>query len=889
MKTPADYVTKYRTRLRKKKRPDSVEVVSEIEPVTQKMTKKNKKNDFVGDNNNVMIKGVSKNKKKAVGSKKSKFEQLFVVNGEGNNKKIALGSNLGDDTAEEEKKMPPVSKVLGINEVMEEEGKTMATVSNNYAKNLAMEEDVSPVSNDFGKNLVKEEAANNLSPVSNKECEVSEMNNDTAKPFIKNVGQFVNVKSRKKKKKLLKIQLEETNEKKVDSTEVNYDTNENKVDKKDRVDLSDKVDFVENKNETYYENKMDEKDKVEVAEEKFDLTVNKNMTYAKKTDEKDSYHMMGKSDRNGNKVDGIKVNEQLEAKLYGNYKEDKNVNYKEDKNEMTKNKLDDKEVDEKEMVVLAENNNDEQIEFYDKKGYENQYEENKDDKNEMMKNKLDDKEVDEKEMVVLAENNNDEQIEFYDKKGYENQYEENILDGSCGRVFIQNLGEKERVDKKAIDVIISNVAGNDSSSSSLPDMPLGISRKYDKKFQDGSLKTLSEITMNDKLSLLKATLGDTLKKLKQKSDTLDEKIYSDDIVEEINGLKDNLGKTIIELENDSDDIPDLPVGISNKFDKQFKQYEELTNIVPSNKPVFLHEPSRANLSIQKGNILPLRGKFMLETGLIDYLIKRGIEIAPDSDILVPSSAVENIIDHLMERADRDKEWFVHKREEYQYFSLKKFNIFICACTRLHFFVIKMEYDPTDVDGHIFKNVTIYDSLKRVTRQTNNVPITRNYNNSPATIFLQKFQQFFAKFVLYGTDFETILLENKDYILKNVMYNECPQQDKDNYYDCSLFAVGVLLHIFYRKVIAKSFYLHHKGVVLAPFGKNGQKWKESRQGELKECIEHVTNIKSDYPVPRDIMKANNVLNSESCSYQQAWRALDDKKKLNDTMKEQVINY
>ena len=84
-----------------------------------------------------------------------------MANGEGNNKKIALGSNLGDDTAEEEKKMPPVSKVLGINEVMEEEGKTMATVSNNYAKNLAMEEDVSPVSNDFGKNLVKEEAANN--------------------------------------------------------------------------------------------------------------------------------------------------------------------------------------------------------------------------------------------------------------------------------------------------------------------------------------------------------------------------------------------------------------------------------------------------------------------------------------------------------------------------------------------------------------------------------------------------------------------------------------------------------------------------------------------------------------------------------------------------------
>ena len=57
------------------------------------------------------------------------------------------------------------------------------------------------------------------------------------------------------------------------------------------------------------------------------------------------------------------------------------------------------------------------------------------------------------------------------------------------------------VDKKETD--------NDSSSSSLPDMPLGISRKYDWKFQEENLKTLSENTVNEKLSLLKATLGDT--------------------------------------------------------------------------------------------------------------------------------------------------------------------------------------------------------------------------------------------------------------------------------------------------------------------------------------------------------------------------------------------
>ena len=98
-----------------------------------------KKNDFVGNNNNSMIEGGSKNETKAVGSKKYKCEKIVVANGEGDNKKIALNSNFCDGTAEEEKRMPPVSKVLGTNEVTEEEGEMMATVSNDFANSLATE------------------------------------------------------------------------------------------------------------------------------------------------------------------------------------------------------------------------------------------------------------------------------------------------------------------------------------------------------------------------------------------------------------------------------------------------------------------------------------------------------------------------------------------------------------------------------------------------------------------------------------------------------------------------------------------------------------------------------------------------------------------------------
>ena len=109
--------------------------------------------------------------------------------------------------------------------------------------------------------------------------------------------------------------------------------------------------------------------------------------------------------------------------------------------------------------------------------------------------------------------------------------------------------------------------------------------------------------------------------------------------------------------------------------------------------------------------------------------------------IVTTSAVENLIDYLLQRADKEKDWYQEKRQEYQYYSLKPFNIYICACTNLHFFLVNLIYDPTDNDGNVFKKVIIYDSLKRVTRATNNVPITRYMNKSPATEFLKKLQSF----------------------------------------------------------------------------------------------------------------------------------------------------
>ena len=109
----------------------------------------------------------------------------------------------------------------------------------------------------------------------------------------------------------------------------------------------------------------------------------------------------------------------------------------------------------------------------------------------------------------------------------------------------------------------------------------------------------------------------------------------------------------------------------------------------SNKPIFLHEPCRANLNITKNTVQSLDGEFMLDTTLIDYLIKCGIDGEGREESIVTTSAVENLIDYLLQRADKEKDWYQEKRREYQYYSLKPFNIYICACTNLHFFLVNL--------------------------------------------------------------------------------------------------------------------------------------------------------------------------------------------------------
>ena len=70
--------------------------------------------------------------------------------------------------------------------------------------------------------------------------------------------------------------------------------------------------------------------------------------------------------------------------------------------------------------------------------------------------------------------------------------------------------------------------------------------------------------------------------------------------------------------------------------------------------IFLHEPYRASnstLYLKEDSVENLKDDFWLTTDLIDYLIKHGINPSDHSDIIIPTSAVENLMKSLLLKAE----------------------------------------------------------------------------------------------------------------------------------------------------------------------------------------------------------------------------------------------
>ena len=161
-------------------------------------------------------------------------------------------------------------------------------------------------------------------------------------------------------------------------------------------------------------------------------------------------------------------------------------------------------------------------------------------------------------------------------------------------------------------------------------------------------------------------------------------------------------------------------------------------------------------------------------------------------MVIPSSAVDAIMDLWLGKADNDSKWYVQKKKRFQYFGMKPLNIIMCSCTSGHYFVISMKFNGMDTNDNFFKDVTIFDSIKRSSRTIERVKDSRHADKIPAIKFLKKFQKFVQKFIFDGMEVGKGLWNDENYILNDVRFAECPLQM--NGHDCSLYALGVLLHL-----------------------------------------------------------------------------------------------
>ena len=212
------------------------------------------------------------------------------------------------------------------------------------------------------------------------------------------------------------------------------------------------------------------------------------------------------------------------------------------------------------------------------------------------------------------------------------------------------------------------------------------------------------------------------------------------------------------------------------------------------EPNFLQEPIfDSSLVVDDGTVNHLKDNRWLKTNFLDFMIKHGCVDNKEKAYVIPTSLVDSFLTMLCSLSDSDNEKDVKKFErikaKYQCFNLVKSKMIFISCTDQHFFVISMLFDPMADNGNIFKEIEIYDSIKITNRRkTLKLKVGRK---TLASKFLTKLQFFIAKYVVNGTNLEELLLNEKEFILKNVTYKQCPQQE--NGYDCSLFAYAVLLH------------------------------------------------------------------------------------------------
>ena len=126
------------------------------------------------------------------------------------------------------------------------------------------------------------------------------------------------------------------------------------------------------------------------------------------------------------------------------------------------------------------------------------------------------------------------------------------------------------------------------------------------------------------------------------------------------------------------------------------------------------------------------------------------------------------LQHYLQNVTEKNRTAIKMQSTYQYYAMGTFQFFGINCHQSHFFVISVDFDIRR--EQIFKNVKIYDSLRRTGR---NVSVfNMNSTGKQSLVFLQAF---LARYSFFAPPNVETLLSEKELILKNVEYIQCPQQ------------------------------------------------------------------------------------------------------------------
>ena len=84
---------------------------------------------------------------------------------------------------------------------------------------------------------------------------------------------------------------------------------------------------------------------------------------------------------------------------------------------------------------------------------------------------------------------------------------------------------------------------------------------------------------------------------------------------------------------------------------------------------------------------------LITTELLDFLIKQSTPFWLPSDVAIPTSNVDRLMDELNGKASLndpdDMEYVKTKRNEYKYFATKQFRIYTFSMQKGHYFLLEM--------------------------------------------------------------------------------------------------------------------------------------------------------------------------------------------------------